>query len=55
MIVLNKEQLLSIEGGAINYGTLMNYASKLINSILELGRSYGSAIRRAFNGKRCPI
>lgn len=53
--MLKKEELLCIYGG-------VNWTSAFINAILrggslflELGRSVGSSIRRAFAGTACPI
>lgn len=55
MINLKDKELLYVEGGAINWGTMMNYAARLINSVLDLGRSLGSAIRRLTSGKVCKV
>lgn len=49
---LTKQELLSITGGAIS-GTLINAFVRGINSILELGRSLGTAIRRIQLGNFC--
>lgn len=48
---LKKEELLSINGGAS-----AAYVTALVrgfNSIFELGRSLGTAFRRAFTGRFC--
>lgn len=42
---LTKKELLEISGGAIS-GTLINAFIRGITSILDLGRSLGTAIRR---------
>ena len=48
---LTKEELQKIYGGAIS-ATLLN---AFINTILEVGRSFGSAIRRIIAKDACPI
>ncbi len=50
--MLEKKELCLIYGGSIS-GTLINAIVKGINSLLELGRSVGSAIRRGFSGNLC--
>ncbi len=52
MIELNKEELLNISGGSIS-GTMINAFARAINSILDLGRSLGNAIRRISTGNLC--
>ncbi len=49
---LNKEELLEISGGAIS-GAIITALIKGINTILELGRSLGTAIRRIHTGNFC--
>ncbi len=51
---MEKEELLQIVGGGIT-ASLINSIYRGINSILDLGRSLGSAIRRIGGGKMCPI
>lgn len=53
--MLEKEELLNIVGGISITGTLINSICRGINSILEVGRSLGSAIRRIGGGKMCPV
>ncbi len=43
--MLTNEELLLIQGGGIS-STLLNSVSRLINTILDLGKTVGSAIRR---------
>lgn len=50
---LNKNELLSIEGGLKLSASLLNYAIKGASFILDLGRSIGTAIRRIQTGKLC--
>ena len=49
---LNHKELLEIKGGAIS-GTLINAFLRGINSLLDLGRSLGTAIRRIQLGRFC--
>ncbi len=51
---LNRKELLNIEGGAIS-GTLISSITRGINTILDLGRSLGSAIRRLGSNNVCPL
>ena len=51
---LKKEELINVNGGSIS-GSLLNGFSKAINSLLEVGRSLGSAIRRIFEKKTCSL
>lgn len=45
-------ELKSIQGGAIS-GNFLNYLSKLINTVLDIGRTIGSAINYMKNKKTC--
>lgn len=51
---LKKQELLQIEGGAIT-ATLINSLARAVNTMLNLGRSVGSAIRRIYKGKVCSL
>lgn len=53
--MLEKEELLKVIGGINITGAFINSIYRGINSVLELGRSLGSAIRRITGGKMCPI
>jgi hypothetical protein len=53
--MLEKEELLKVVGGISITGTLINSLCRGINSILEVGRSLGSALRRIKGGNMCPI
>lgn len=50
---LQDEQLKTIIGGAAVSGTLINAFCKGIEIILEVGRSFGSAIRRLGDHNTC--
>lgn len=52
---LNKNELYNIEGGINISGTLLKSFSTLMNSIAELGRNFGSAIRRIGSNKMCSL
>lgn len=53
--MLEYKELVEISGGAnIVSGTLLSAISKLINSMLDAGRSLGSAVRRMKSGSMCP-
>ena len=52
---MKKEELLQIVGGVSITGTLLTSIYKVGSMIFEVGRSLGSAIRRAVGGKMCSI
>lgn len=49
---MSEEELINIKGGAIS-GNFLNYLSKLITTILDIGRTIGSAINYMKKGKTC--
>lgn len=49
---LSKNELLSIEGGAISAAYLTAIV-RGVNALLDLGRSLGTAIRRVIAGSIC--
>ena len=51
---LKEEELQNIVGGAA-VATLINAISKAINTVYQLGKQTGSAIRRLAYGSYCPI
>ena len=51
---LNKEKMKQIEGGGIT-SAMMNAISKAVNTLYELGRQTGSAIRRMIKNTYCPM
>lgn len=51
---LNKNELLDIKGGAIT-GTYVNAIVRGIEALLELGRSFGSSIRRWTSNDICKL
>ena len=50
---LDTQELQQIYGGAIT-ASMINYLVRGINSIMEIGRSLGTAIRRIGENKICP-
>ena len=52
---MDKNELLQIVGGASITGTLLSSIYKVGNLVFDIGRSLGSAIRRAIGGSMCPI
>ena len=52
---LNKNELYQVKGGIKISGTLVNSVARLVNSLLEAGRSLGSGLRRLISGRLCPI
>ena len=55
MTQLNESELNYIVGGASLSGTLLNSVSKLINTLLDLGRTVGSSIRYWRSKKTCKL
>ena len=51
---LKNNELFDIEGGSIS-GTLINSITRGIDTILDMGRSLGSAIRRIQYNNICPL
>lgn len=49
---LSEQELTSIYGGAIS-ASLLNAFSRAMTTILELGRTVGSAIRRLYSKNYC--
>jgi len=52
---LNNEKMKQIDGGASITSAMINALSKAVNTLYELGRQTGSAIRRLVNNSYCPI
>lgn len=49
---MTEKELINIYGGAIS-GNFLNYLSKLINTVLDIGRTIGSAINYMKNKRTC--
>lgn len=52
---LKNKELLNIDGGASLSASFFNALSRTVETVLEVGRSLGSALRRIFNGSSCPL
>ena len=52
---LNNLELLEIAGGVNWTGTFFNAIARAIDTVMDVGRSLGSAIRRIANGSMCSI
>ncbi len=51
---LNEQQMYGIQGGGISINaTLINAFARAISTILDLGRTVGSAIRRIYSKNYC--
>ena len=55
MSKLNKDDLKNIDGGTSISGTLINAFTSGMKTILDIGRSFGSAIRRLKEDKLCKV
>lgn len=51
-MILKNNELYEIKGGALS-ASLLNAFSRAISTILELGRTVGSAIRSIYSGNFC--
>lgn len=52
--MLSNEELINVKGGAFS-STLLNSVSRLIDTLLKLGQTVGSAIRRSLSKNYCKI
>lgn len=52
---LNNNELVCIDGGATISGTLISSLTRGINTLLDMGRSLGTAIRRIGSNNVCPL
>lgn len=50
---MNDIEMCKINGGGNINGTVLNALSRFINTILELGRSIGSSLRRGTSKNYC--
>lgn len=51
---LKQEQLKNVDGGAIT-SAMLNAITKAVNTLYELGKQTGSALRRVIENTYCPI
>ena len=52
---LNKDELLKISGGATISASWLNAISRTVSTLMDLGRSLGTSIRRSISGKICSV
>lgn len=53
---LEKQELLEISGGASWFtASFINAAARAMETLMDIGRSVGTAIRRTINGTYCPV
>ena len=52
--MLENEEMMKVTGGGIT-SALVNAATRLFASLLDLGKTVGSSIRRISTGKLCKI
>ena len=53
---IDDENLANINGGASSISaTLLNYFSKAVTTVFDVGNSLGGAIRRIATGNICPM
>lgn len=53
--MIKDTELMKIVGGISITGTLINAIYKAANTIMDIGRALGTAIRRAISGNICLI
>ena len=52
---LSKNELLEINGGTGITAAFLNAFARTISTVVDVGRSFGSSIRRLVNGNVCPL
>lgn len=52
---LEKQELLQIVGGFTLSGTFINAIYKAASTIMDIGRAFGTSIRRSISGNICPL
>ena len=52
---LNDKELMQIEGGAGITAAFLNAASRALSTLMDIGRSLGTSIRRMVNGSYCSL
>lgn len=55
MKILTNEELVNVEGGLNITGTLFNSFSTLMNTVANLGKRFGSALRRISSNRTCSL
>ena len=54
MVELKNNEMLNISGGSVSAAWL-NALSRAVTTLMDLGRSLGTSIRRSISGKVCPV
>jgi len=52
---LKKEELLNVSGGFNWSASWLNAISRGVSTLMDLGRSLGTSIRRSISGKICSV
>lgn len=52
---MTNAELIQVIGGVNLSGTLLNYLVKGIGTIVDIGRSFGTSIRRLWEGNICSL
>ena len=55
MIKLKQRELKKLKAGATFSASLINALIRGVNSFLDVGRYFGSSIRRFIGGNSCPL
>ena len=55
MVKLQKDELLNISGGASISASWLNAMSRAVTTLMDLGKSLGTSIRRSISGKICSV
>jgi len=55
MTKLEKQEMLTINGGATINGTWINSFVRCVTIFFEIGQSLGTAIRRSMSGSVCKV
>ncbi len=53
--VINNEELKHIKGGAGISGAILNYLNKALSAFTDVGRTFGSSLRRFITKKNCAL
>lgn len=50
---MRKEELINVKGGAAFSASFLNAISRAVETVYNLGRSFGSSIRMIISGAKC--
>ena len=50
---MSNQELLMVKGGGFLTSTYLNSLARVMNSIMEAGRSFGTSLRMMFSGRTC--